>query len=63
MFSDKDSEGVMSPHDDALVIIANIFGFDVERILVDIRSSAEVMYLKVFEKMGLDKRRLKSLKQ
>ena len=45
MFNVDDLEGTTQPHDDALVVTAQINGFIVKRVLVDQGSRAEVMYL------------------
>ena len=34
-FSEKDKEGTFQPHDDALVVIIQIEGYDVRKVLVD----------------------------
>ena len=44
-FSDEDKIGTIQPHDDALVIILQIRGYDVKRVMVDQGSAAEIMYL------------------
>lgn len=46
-------------HSDSLVIVMDIEGVDVEHILVDTRSSVNILYKDVFEKLGVDKARLK----
>ena len=53
-FSDKDSARVQHPHDDALVIIPLINENNVKRVLVDLGSSADVMYYNLFKKLGLN---------
>ena len=52
-FIDDDLEGTIQPHDDALVIMAQINGFIMKRVLVDQRSGVEVMYLNLFRGLGL----------
>ncbi|KAL2487169.1 Ribonuclease H [Abeliophyllum distichum] len=47
-FNDEDLEGVTCPHDDTLVIVADIADFDVKRALVDNGSAADVMSWEVF---------------
>ena len=44
-FSDEDKVGTIQPHDDALVISLRIGGYDVNRVMVDQGSTAEIMYL------------------
>ena len=43
-FSDEDKIGTIQPHDDALVITLQIWGYDVKRVMVDQGSAAEIMY-------------------
>jgi hypothetical protein len=53
-FSKKDGIGVSQPHDDVLILSLKINTHHVRHILVDTRSSADVMYFDAFNKMGYD---------
>ena len=52
-FNDDDLEGTIQPHDDALVVTAQINGFIVKRVLIDQGSGVEAMYLDLFKGLGL----------
>ncbi|XP_060217007.1 uncharacterized protein LOC132644428 [Lycium barbarum] len=52
-FSDEDAAGVTLPYNDALVITVLIGRRQVKRVMVDTRSSANILRLKVVEEMGL----------
>ena len=52
-FSDEDKIGTIQPHDDALVIILRIGGYDVKRVMVDQGSAAEIMYPDIFKGLNL----------
>ncbi|XP_015619188.2 uncharacterized protein [Oryza sativa Japonica Group] len=52
-FGPEDAEGVLFPHQDPLVISAEVAGFEVRRILVDGGSSADVIFAEAYAKMGL----------
>ena len=43
-FFDKDKDGTLQPHDDALVVTLRIEGYDVKRAMVDHSNDAEIMY-------------------
>ncbi|CAA0839527.1 Unknown protein, partial [Striga hermonthica] len=43
-FKAEDVEGVVLPHNDALVITAEVAGFDVKRVFIDTGSSVDVMF-------------------
>ena len=58
-FSEEDARGVKQPHDDPLVIMILIEGFNTRRVLVDNGSSADIIYLSAFQQLKLDQRRLR----
>ena len=52
-FSDEDKIVTIQPHDDALVIILRIGGYDVKRVMVDQGSAVEIMYPDLFKGLNL----------
>ena len=58
-FSEEDAKSVKQPHDDPLVIMILIEGFNTRRVLVDNGSSADIIYLSAFQQLKLDQRRLR----
>ena len=58
-FNEADARGVRQPHNDPLVIMLNIEGFNTKRILVDNGSSADIIYLPTFQQLKLDEKRLR----
>ncbi|XP_030935876.1 uncharacterized protein LOC115960974 [Quercus lobata] len=52
-FSDEDKLGTLQPHDDALVVMLRIGGYDVKRMLVDQGSAVEVMYPDLYKGLKL----------
>ncbi|XP_050242331.1 uncharacterized protein LOC126691321 [Quercus robur] len=48
-FNEGDARGVKQPHNDPLVIVLNIEGFNTRRILIDNGSSADIIYLPAFQ--------------
>ena len=52
-FDDEDLEGMIQLHSDALVVIAQINGFLVKRVMVDQGSGADVMYPDLFKRLEL----------
>ncbi|XP_070054231.1 uncharacterized protein [Nicotiana tomentosiformis] len=52
-FGDKDTEGVIQPHNDALVISVLVNKTKIKRVLIDPGSSANIIRLKVVEHLGL----------
>ena len=58
-FNEADAKGVKQPHNDPLVIMLNIEGFNTKRILVDNGSSADIIYLPAFQHLKLGPKRLR----
>ncbi|XP_075652698.1 uncharacterized protein LOC142623182 [Castanea sativa] len=57
-FNEEDVRGVKQPHNDPLVIILMIEGFNTKRILMDNGSSVDIIYLPAFQQLKLDPKRL-----
>lgn len=49
---------VVHPHDDALVVTMVVSNFNLNRILIDNRSSNGILYWSAFEKMKINKKRI-----
>ena len=43
-FSDADKQGIIQPHDNALVVTLRIGGYNVKRVMIDQGNAAEIMY-------------------
>ena len=56
-FSEEDARGVKQPHDDPLVIMVMIEGFNTRRVLVDNGSLADTIYLSAFQQLKVDQKR------
>ena len=52
-FSNKDKAGTIQPHDDALVVMLRIRGYDMRRVLVDQGSAVEIMYPDLYKWLNL----------
>ena len=52
-FSDEDKIGTIQPHDDALVVMLRIEGYDVKRVMLDQGSGAEIMYPVLYKGLNL----------
>ena len=57
-FSDSDLEGCQHPHDDPLVIRAIVANKTIHRVLVDNRSSADIIFASAFDKIGIGREKL-----
>ncbi|XP_012846884.1 PREDICTED: uncharacterized protein LOC105966854 [Erythranthe guttata] len=53
-FGVEDETGIQQPHNDALVITAMVANYDVARILIDTRSSVDIIYYECFKQMRLN---------
>ena len=58
-FSEEDARGVKQPHDDPLVIMVMIKGFNTRRVLVDNGSLADTIHLSAFQQLKVDQKRLR----
>ncbi|XP_021726817.1 uncharacterized protein LOC110693943 [Chenopodium quinoa] len=58
VFTEDDARGTIFPSDDLLVLITNINGADIKRVLVDGGSSANVLFMKDFNEMMIRKQYL-----
>ena len=57
-FSDSDMEGCQHPHDDPLMIKAIVANKTIHRALVDNESSADIIFVSAFDKMGIRRKKL-----
>ena len=46
---ERDARGVKQPHDDPLVIMLMIEGFNTMRVMIDNGSTADIIYLSTFQ--------------
>ena len=61
LVSEEDARGVKQLHDDPLVIMFMIEGFNTRRILVNNGSSADIIYLLTFKQLKVDPKRLQQI--
>ena len=52
-FLDEDKIGTIQPHDDALMITLQIWGYDVKKVMVDQGSTVEIMYPDLYNGLNL----------
>ena len=57
--NEANAKEVKQPHNDPLVIMLNIEGFNTKRILVENGSSADIIYLPAFQQLKLDPKKLR----
>ena len=58
-FNEANARGVKQPHNDLLVIMLTIEGFNIKGIFMDNGSSTDIIYLPAFQQLKLDPRRLR----
>ena len=58
IFSEEDTRGIHHPHCDALVVTLPVANKRLHRILIDNGSSADILFLSAFTKMGLERSQL-----
>ena len=61
MFDENDFQLQDYPHTDAFVATTNVAGFTLHNILIDNKSSTDILFIKPFEQMNLDKRTLEPI--
>ncbi|XP_073106888.1 uncharacterized protein [Elaeis guineensis] len=52
-FTEEDAQKVQFPHNDAVVVSLNIANYEIHRILVDNRSSIDILFYDVFSRMPI----------
>ncbi|XP_059629602.1 uncharacterized protein LOC132272473 [Cornus florida] len=57
-FSEEDDKGIHQPHDDPLVVSMVVANFTVRRILIDNGSSADILFLRAYEKLKIGQEKL-----
>ncbi|XP_075640662.1 uncharacterized protein LOC142612454 [Castanea sativa] len=57
-FSKKDARCLHHPHDDALVVSIRVGDYNTYRVLVDNRSSVDILYYSTFQQMRIERERL-----
>ena len=61
-FLDSNMEGYEHPHDDPLVIRVVVAKKIVHRVLIDNGSSTDIIFASAFEKMGIEREKVESVK-
>ena len=49
VFSERDDCSIRQPHDDPLVIMLRVEKFNIHQVLIDNRSSIDIIYLPAFQ--------------
>ncbi|XP_034218890.1 uncharacterized protein LOC117630254 [Prunus dulcis] len=53
-FCQEEEEGILYPHDDPMIIRAEIADYDVGRVLIDTGSSVSLIFAEAFREMGIN---------
>ena len=59
VFPERNGHGIRQPHDDLLVIMLKVEEFNIHQVLINNGSSADIIYLPVFQQMKIDKKRIR----
>ena len=51
VYTERDTEGVLAPQNDVVVVTINIADFDVHHIFIDNESLVDILYYSIFSKM------------
>ena len=54
-FSEEDARRLHHPHDDALVVSLQVGDYNMNQVLVDNGSSADILYYPAFQQMRIDR--------
>ena len=49
VFLERDSSSIKQPHNDPLVIMLKVEEFNIHRVLIDNRSSVDIIYMPTFQ--------------
>ena len=52
-FSDADKQGIIQPHDDALVVTLRIGEYDIKRVMVNQGNATKIMYPDLYKGLSL----------
>ena len=57
-FSEEDARRLHHPHDNAMVVSIRIEDYNMHKVLIDNRSSADILYYPALQQMGISRERL-----
>ncbi|CAL2239332.1 unnamed protein product [Prunus armeniaca] len=53
-FYEEEEEGILYPHDDPMIIRAEIADFDIGRVLIDTNSSVNIIFVDAIGELGIN---------